>query len=610
MLRCGVRRPLYDVGRELVATAMGREPADIVIRGGRLVNVHTAEIQDGADVAVRHGRVAVVGDASRCIGQGTRVIDASGYYLVPGFLDGHVHVESSMMTVREFAKAVLPYGTTAIFMDPHEIANVLGVEGVRLMLEEARGLPLKVFATMPSCVPAAPGFEDGGAVIGPDDIREAMAWDEMAGLGEMMNFPGVLAGDEAVHKEIQETLRAGKVVTGHYSIPDTGPDLAAYVAAGVISDHESTRAEDALAKLRLGMYAKLREGSAWRDIKATIKSYTETGIDPRHIVLVTDDAHPDTLITLGHVNHVVRRAIEEGVRPIRAIQMATINTAECFRMSQDLGSIAPGKVADILFIRDLADPRPDKVIADGEVVAEGGRMVVDMPSFAYPDFATRSVRLAKRLEPADFRIKVDAPASSGAGSGPAAGRSVRAHVIEVIEASALTRHVEVDVPVDEHGEVRACLEKDVAKVAVVERHRASGTMAVGLVRGFGLLDGAVASTVAHDSHNLLVVGMNDQDMAAAGNFLVDAGGGMVVVRGGEPLAILPLPIAGLMSADPVERVRTGVEELARAWRTLGCTMASPFMTMALLALPVIPELRITNRGLVDTRRFRFVDLFV
>ncbi|MCR4402552.1 MAG: adenine deaminase [Firmicutes bacterium] len=595
-----LRRPLYEVERTLVATAMGREPADTVIRGGKLVNVHTAEIQDQVDVAVRSGRVALVGDASRCIGHGTRIIEARGYYLVPGFLDGHVHVESSMMTVSQFARAVLPSGTTAIFMDPHEIANVLGVEGVRLMLEEGRGLPLKVYATMPSCVPAAPGFEDAGAAIDAEDIRAAMGWDGMVGLGEMMNFPGVLEGESGVHAEIEETLKAGKVVTGHYSIPDAGPDLSAYVAAGVASDHESTRPEDALAKLRLGMYAKLREGSAWRDVKATIKSYTETGIDPRHIVLVTDDAHPDTLVSLGHVNHVVRRAIEEGVPPVRAIQMATINTAECFRLSQDLGSIAPGRMADILFIRDLADPRPERVMADGEVVAEDGRLVVDVPAFGYPDFATRSVRLARRLEPADFRIT--APAR--------AGRRVRARVIEVVEASALTRHVELELGVDERGEVHASREGDVAKVAVVERHRASGSMAVGFVRGFGLRDGAVASTVAHDSHNLLVVGMDDRDMAVAGNVVADAGGGMVVVRGGEPLAVLPLPIAGLMSDRPVEEVRVKVDELARAWGALGCTMASPFMTMALLALPVIPELRISNRGIVDTLAFRFVDLFV
>lgn len=601
MSRSAGRRPLHEVGRELVATATGREPADVVIRGARLVNVHTAEIQDGIDVAVRSGRVALVGDASRCVGDSTRIIEAQGLYLVPGFLDGHVHVESSMVTVGQFARAVLPCGTTAIFMDPHEIANVLGVEGVRLMLEEGRGLPLKVFATMPSCVPAAPGFEDAGAAIGADDIREAMAWDGVAGLGEMMNFPGVLAGDELVHREIEETLKAGKIVTGHYSIPDTGPDLSAYVAAGISSDHESTRPEDALAKLRLGMYAKLREGSAWRDIKATMKSYTERGIDPRHIVLVTDDVHPDTLITLGHVNHVVKRAIEEGVPPVRAIQMATINAAECFRMSHDLGSIAPGRTADILFIRDLADPRPETVIADGEIVAEGGRLIVDIPPFRYPESVTRSVHLARRVEPGDFRLTASGAARRGA---------VRARVIEVIEGSAVTRHVDVHLPVDSgDGEVRASSEHDVAKVAVIERHMASGSMAVGFVRGFGLAGGAVASTVAHDSHNLLVVGMDDHDMAVAANALADVGGGMIVVRGGEVLALLPLPIAGLVSDEPVEKVQARVEELARAWRALGCTMASPFMTMALLALPVIPELRITNRGIVDTLEFRFVDLF-
>ncbi|MEW6228731.1 MAG: adenine deaminase C-terminal domain-containing protein, partial [Bacillota bacterium] len=369
--------------------------------------------------------------------------------------------------------------------------------------------------------------------------------------------------------------------------------------AGIASDHESTRAEDALAKLRLGMYAKLREGSAWHDIKATIKSYTETGIDPRHIILVTDDAHPDTLIDLGHVNHVVRRAIEEGVPPVRAIQMATINVAECFRMSQDLGSIAPGRYADILFIRDLADLRPERVMADGEVVAEGGRMVVEVPAFIYPEFATRSVRLARRLDPADFRVKA-----------PTLGRTVRVRAIEIIEAKVGTRHVEVEIPVGENGEVHASPGKDLAKVAVIERHKASGSMAAGFVRGFGFVGGAVASTVAHDSHNLLVVGMDDRDMATAANALADSGGGMIAVRDGEVLSILPLPIAGLMSGEPVEKVQAGVEDLAAAWKALGCDLVSPFMTMALLALPVLPELRITNRGLVDTLRFEFVDLFV
>ncbi len=593
------RRPLHEVGRELVATAMGRMPADVVVRGARLVNVNTAEVEDGVDVAVRAGRVALVGDASRCMGEATRVIDATAFYLVPGFLDGHVHVESSMVTVSQFARAVIPSGTTGVFMDPHEIANVLGIDGVRLMLEEGRSLPLKVYATIPSCVPAAPRFEDAGAEIGPGDIREAMGWDGVVGLGEMMNFPAVLAGDELVHSEIAETLKAGKLVTGHYSIPEIGPDLSAYVAAGILTDHESTRPQDALAKLRLGMYAKLREGSAWRDVGSTVKSYTETGIDPRHIVLVTDDTHPDTLIRLGHVNHVVRRAIEEGVPPVRAIQMATINAAECFGLSRDLGSIAPGKFADMLFVRDLAHPLPERVMADGEIVAEHGRMMAEVPMFVYPERATRSVRLARRPVPADFRMIVGRP-----------GATARVRAIEVIEASARTRHIHVDVPVDRNGEVHASPEQDLAKIAVIERHRGSGRMGMGLVRGFGLAAGAAASTVAHDSHNLLVVGMDDSDMAVAAGAVADAGGGMAVVRGSKALSLLPLPIAGLMSAEPVETVREAVEDLGRAWNALGCRLTSPFMTMALLALPVIPELRVTNRGLVDALRFEFVGLLV
>lgn len=599
MSRQVIRRPLYEVGPELVATATGRAPADVVIRSGRVVNVLTGEILDGLDVAVRFGRIALLGDASKCIGEDTKVICAEGFYLVPGFLDGHLHIESSMVTVSQFAKAVLPCGTTAVFMDPHEIANVLGMDGIRLMIEEGRNLPLKVYATMPSCVPAAPGFEDAGAEITPDDIMEAMAWDEIVGLGEMMNFPGVLAGDPDVHRKIAETLKAGKVVTGHYASPDLGPNLSAYASSGIISDHESVTWQESLAKLRLGMYAKLREGSGWRDIKATVKSYTETNIDPRRIVLVTDDVHPDTLLTFGHVNHVVRRAIEEGTPPVVAIQMATINAAECFRMSHDLGSITPGKFADILFIRDLACPRPEKVMADGRIVAEKGRMLVECPVPDYPEYATGSVHLARPLVRDDFRVKAGLP-----------GKSARVRAIEVADGQAVTKHIETELPCDRDGEIHASRKQDLAKVAVIERHKATGTMALGFVKGFGLECGAVASTVAHDSHNLLVVGMDDGDMVLAANTLAEEGGGMVVVKDGKALAVLPLPIAGLMSDKPVEEVQRDVERLAQAWKALGCRLASPFMTMALLSLPVIPELRITNRGLVDVRRFQFVPLVV
>jgi adenine deaminase len=577
---------------------MGRAEADLVIRGGSLVNVHTAEILPGTDVAVKSGRIAVVGQVDHTIGEATEILDASGCHLVPGLIEGHVHIESSMITPTQFARAVLPHGTTAVFIDNHELANVLGVEGIRQMMEESQALPLKVYLAMPSCVPALPGFEDAGATIGPADIEEAMGWPYVAGLGEMMNMPGVLAADEGVHAILRATLQAGKVVTGHYSIPETERGLQAFIASGISSCHESTRKEDALAKLRLGMYVMLREGSAWHDLKETVRAITETGVDSRHAMMITDDTHPDTLVNLGHMNHVVKRAIEEGLDPVRAIQMATLNVAEYFHLGHDLGSISPGKCADIILVQDLEEMRVDKVLVDGIVVAEAGRMLVESPKFEYPASARKSVRLPAPLVASDFEVRA-----------PADEPRVTLRVMEVTEGQVVTKHLQMERPVVD-GLVSTSIEDDLAKVASVERHSASGQIGLGFVKGFRFRSGAVASTVAHDSHNLLIVGTNDEDMAFAGNALTEAGGGMIAVRGGEVLALVPLPIAGLMSQEPVEAVNEQVQSLARAWKELGCDLESPFMTMSILALPVIPELRVTNRGLVDTVGFEMVDLIV
>ncbi|OAT81177.1 adenine deaminase [Desulfotomaculum copahuensis] len=592
------RRPLAEITADLARAALGGIPADTVIKNGRLVNVHTAEILTGRDIAIKHGRVVLIGSATHATGPETEVIDAAGCYLVPGFLDGHIHVESSMVTVTQYARAVVPHGTTAIFMDPHEIANVLGTEGIRLMMKEGENLPLKVFTTMPSCVPAAPCFEDAGASIGPAEVAEAMTWPGMTGLGEMMNFPGVLAGDPLVHGELKAALDAGKVVTGHYAVPDIGAGLNAYVAAGISCCHESTRPEDALARMRLGMYAQIREGSAWHDLHATIKCITESRVDSRLAMLVSDDTHPETLLTLGHMNHVVHRAIQEGVDPLRAVQMATINTAQYFGVARNLGSIAPGRCADILFVPDLAQMKVDRVMVDGVVVAEAGRMLPELPPVNYPEAARHSVRLRAPVQAGDFVI-----------AAPSGVKNAAVRVIEVIEARVGTLHRQLDLPV-KNGELHASRERDVAKAACIERHGGPGNTGLGLVRGFGLQSGAVASTVAHDSHNLLVLGMNDADMALAANTLAGCGGGMTAVKDGRVLALLPLPIAGLMSDRPVEEVQEKVSALDRAWKELGCTLVSPFMTMALLSLPVLPELRLTNRGLVDTVNFRFVDLCV
>ncbi len=591
------RNKLYDVSKRLVDVAMGREPADLVIKGGALVNVATAEILPNTDVAVACGRIALVGDAAHTIGENTEIIDAKDCFIAPGFLDGHIHVESSMVTVSGFARAVLPHGTTGIFMDPHEIANVLGLEGVRMMHEEGMALPLRVFTTMPSCVPAAPGLEDAGAAIGSAQVREAMTWEGVVALGEMMNFPGVLANDPEVHGIIRETLAAGKVVTGHYAMPETGRGLQAYAAAGISSCHESVRKEDALSKMRLGMYAMLREGSAWHDIKETIRAVTEHRVDCSFCILVSDDTHPDTLLEKGHLSHVVRRAIEEGVNPVRAIQMATINVARYFNQAHDLGSISPGKYADIIILSELARVKVEQVFVAGIQVARDGQLLMDLPTVKYPASARNTVRMAKILTEEDFTVK--APSESG---------SATIRAIRIEEAQVGTKQELINVAV-KHGCIESDPKTDLAKAAVFERHSGKGSFALGFVRGFGFTRGAVASTVAHDSHNLFILGTNDADMALAGNILAEHGGGMVAVDDGEVLALVELPIAGLLSDRPVADVARDVAALGDAWRKLGCELVSPFMTMALLSLPVIPDLRLTNRGLVDVNSFTLVSLF-
>ena len=592
---------LYQVTRRLAAVAAGREPAETVIKNAALVNVNTGEILPGTDVAAACGRVALVGDASHTVGEGTLVYDAAGAYLTPGFLDGHMHVESGMMTIGEYANAVIPHGTTAVFHDPHEIANVLGAKGVDLMLEGGKGLPLRCFLTMPSCVPAVPRFDDTGAAFSPEIIAEYLDKDGVCGLGEMMNYPGIIGGEDAAHAAVAETLKRGKTVTGHYPISDLR-DMNAYISAGISCCHETTLAADALAKMRLGMYVQIREGSAWHDLKELSKAITETRADTRFACLVSDDAHPQTLITRGHMDHIIRRAIECGINPITAIQMATINTAACFGMQRDLGSVSPGKLADMLILSDLEEVRVEKVFANGRLAAENGRMLSPIPRAEIPDYAKHTMNIPRPLTEADFIIQAPAGAVKSDGT-------VTARVIEVIELRVGTyeRHIPMHVI---NGAVPADPALDVCALAVVERHKNTGLIGRGFVKGFGIKTGAVASTVAHDAHNLMVVGTNARDMAAAANALREAGGGMAAVRDGAVIALLELPIAGLMCEHDARTVAARVATLDAAWKTLGCALGSPFMTMALLALPVIPELRLTARGLVDVTAFEAVGLFL
>ncbi|MBE7004775.1 MAG: adenine deaminase [Ruminococcaceae bacterium] len=597
MLNRFCKKPLYEVTRTLARVAMGEEKAELVIQNARLVNVCTAEIQEGVDVAITEGRIALVGDAAHCVGEHTVVIDAAGQYIAPGFMDAHIHVESSMITVGEYARAVVPRGTTGIFMDPHEICNVCGPDGVRAMIEDAKRSPLKAMSNVPSCVPAVAGFEDTGSRIGPEEVREMMAWDGVMGLGEMMNFPGVLAADAAIHGELAETLKADQVITGHYSVPDIGAGLNAYIASGVRCCHESTRAVDVLEKMRHGMYALMRYGSAWHDMPVIIRAILDNHIDDRFACLISDDTHPDTLIEDGHMDHIVRCAVREGLDPIKAVQYVTINPATCFRMDHELGSITPGKCADIVFFDDLKDVRVTRTIIDGEVVAENGKMTVEIGKSAFPSACYDTMHVGHPITAESFRI-----------AAPAGKDSVKARVIEIIPNRVGNYERLLDLSV-KNGFAEADPAQDVMKMAVFERHHATGTTGRGFVKGFGFRKGAMAQTVAHDAHNLLVAGTNDEDMALAANTLIACGGGLCAVADGTVLAQVPLPIAGLMNDLPVEEMAELVGRLSAAWREMGCTINSPYMTMALIPLACLPELRLTNRGLVDCRSFRFTELF-
>jgi len=581
--------------RELIDVAMGRRPADLVIRNGRWVSVQSGEILPHTDIAVAQGRIAYIGpDASHAIGTETEVVDAGGMYLVPGLLDAHMHIESGMVTVTEFVRAVIPHGTTGMFVDPHEIANVFGLKGVRLMVDEARVQPIHVWVQVPSCVPSAPGVETSGGTITPEDVAEAMAWEGVIGLGEMMNFPGVFQGDEKMLAEMAATAAAGKVIGGHYASPDLGLPFHGYVVGGPEDDHEGTRVEDAIARVRQGMKVMLRFGSAWHDVAAQVKAITEHGLDPRHFLLCTDDSHAETLVTEGHMDRVVRHAIAQGLPPITAIQMATLNTAEHFGVARQVGLLAPGRWADILLVPDLADFRPARVYAKGRLLAEDGRLLIDLPPYPYPDWACQSVQLARPLTAEDFRLVTQA------------NPTARVHVIGVIENQAPTRHLVMEVPVQD-GEIRPDRERDLAKVALVERHHGTGTVQVGLVHGFGFTAPcAIASTVAHDSHHMLVVGTDEAQMALAANKLAEVGGGQVVVKDSQVIGLVPLPIAGLMSSARAEEVARQAATVLAGFRACGCTLNNPNMQLSLLALVVIPELRLSDKGLVDVTRFAFV----
>ena len=563
----------------VINVARGLEKADLVIKNANIVNVLSEEIHK-ADVAIVDGIIAGISDSY----QGEKEIDVNGAYITPSFIDGHVHLESAMVLPKEFAKTVLPAGTTTAIIDPHEISNVFGLHGISFMHEAIKDLPMDVYTMLPSCVPATP-FETSGFDLNSYDLSLLIDKPWVLGIAEMMNFPGVLNLDKNVMAKLELAKQRDKRIDGHAPFLSS-KDLCAYIASGVKSDHECTTPNEAIEKLRLGMYLMIREGTAAKDLDALIPVLKDC--NTRKCIFVTDDRHPSDLTE--HINGMVRRAVEAGVNPIKAVQCASLNTAEYFGL-KNLGAVAPGYRADLLIFPDLKSFKPDFVIKDGEVIVENGKLIVRLEDSETPSM--RGSVNVKWIEPEDFKIEA---------------KSEDVRTIEVIPHQLVTKSI-VSKAKNEAGNLVSNTETDTLKICVIERHRATGNIGKGFVKGFNLKSGAIASTVAHDSHNMIVVGTNDYDMYVAAVELVKSQGGKVVVNNGEVISKLPLPIAGLMSDNNFEFVLEKCAELNEATRALGCTLEDAFMTMAFMSLPVIPELKVTDKGVFDTNKFNFVDIF-
>jgi adenine deaminase len=564
-----------------ISVASGKEPADTVVKNGRIIDVFNGEIIEG-DIAIVDGYFAGIGEY-----EGKQIVDANGRYVVPAFIDGHVHIESSLVTPSEFAKVLLPHGVTSVIADPHEIANVLGATGIQYMLDSSENLPFDIYIMLPSCVPAT-SFENSGAILTADKLKPFYQHPRVLGLAEVMNFPAVLHAENDMLNKISDAKQFGKKVDGH-AAGLSGSDLNVYMAAGIRTDHESTTAEEAKERLKSGMYLMIREGTVAKDLKKLIPVVNEH--NSRRCLFVTDDKHLDDLVLEGSIDHNVRLAIAEGLSPITAIQMATINAAECFGL-EDKGAIAAGYKADFSLIDDLETIRISHVYKDGMAVVQDGKLVKDCTK-NHQDCLGKSVHFDEILE-SNLKIHLF---------------SNKANIIEIIPNSLVTRHIVEEVDICGQGFFQPSNSADQLKLAVIERHHMTKKIGLGIVKGLGLKLGAIATTIAHDSHNLIIAGTNDGDMVVAANTIKEMQGGLVVIREGEILASLELPIAGLISDRPYRDVYTGLKSLHIALEKLGANKHfNPFLTLSFLALPVIPELKITDKGLFKVSTFEHINI--
>ena len=566
--------------KELIAAAKGEYPVDCLFTNARIMNVFSGEIISG-HIAVSSGYFVGIGDYPA-----KKTIDLKNRYVAPGFIDAHVHIESSMTSVAEFAKAVVCKGTTTVIADPHEIANVMGTAGLDYMLQASENLPVNIFFTLPSCVPAT-NMETAGAILGPEVLKLYLNHERIVGLGEMMNFPGVIFRDDAVIQKIKDTLAHQKPVDGH--CPGlTGKDLSAYAAAGITSDHECTTAEEAMEKLRLGMQLMIREGTGAKNLKALLPVINEK--TAHRIMWCTDDRHPHDICEQGHIDFMIRTAIQNSLDPITAIQIATINPARYFGLKR-LGAIAPGCKADMVVFPDLNNLTAEEVYTAGNLSAVDGQI---QPDIDFHEILSCPSKMNVKAGSIDFVI-------------PAEKKKIR--VIELVPKQIITRQAVHQAKI-ENDLVASDTSRDILKIAVVERHKGTGNIGKAFVSGFGLNAGAIAGSVAHDSHNIIVVGTNDDDMIIAVKRIIEMNGGLTAVCDRKVTAELSFPIAGLMSSEPLEIVRNQMDAMINAARAMGAVVPDPFMILSFLALPVIPELKLTDRGLFDVNQFAHVSLFV
>jgi adenine deaminase len=576
-------QPEFDQIQRGIQVALGEIKADLLLKNVSLVNVFTEEIYP-ADVLISGQKIVAVLEPGT--GKGEQVLDCQGLFAVPGLIDGHVHIESHALSLRELARLIVPLGVTTLLADPHEIANVSGMEGIRVLLQDAEKMTLRVFLQIPARVPTAPGVETTGGTIGLAEVKEMLTWPNSISLGELDPSKVVPPLPEYIAKII--AARNARLITNGHAAELTGRHLNAYISAGIYDDHEGVSAEGALERARLGMVSIAREGTLTHNLAAVLGAVTEFSLPTDNIIMCTDDKLPHEVATDGDIDYNVRLAIRLGVPAIKAIQMATINTARHFHLDGKLGSVAPGRLADIVLLSSLAKFKVEKVIFDGQLVADHGRLLIDLPQSHFPEWSINSVHFSRPLQASDFLV-----------SCPPEKDLVKVRVIDMTRFEETFTKLADVLPVEaRNGLVPSDPLHDLLKIAVVERHKKTGNIGLGFVKGFGLKEGALASSVSHDHHNIVVIGAGDYDMATAVNHLYQIQGGFCAVRAGRVLASVPLRFGGLMSIEPFEQTIERLNQLDRVSRDLGCKLTSPIMALLGISLPTIPEIGITDLGII------------